>query len=87
MADSKKLTDFRGREDAGVYQISRDIALVQTIVFFPPVVDGPRLFGAIAAAKTLSTIIASAFQKELQPPVAAMIATVEKEEGRIILNA
>ncbi|MDC7242078.1 MAG: selenide, water dikinase SelD [Spirochaetales bacterium] len=52
------LADFTGSEDAGVYKISDDTALVQTIDFFPPIVDEPALFGAIAAANSLSDIYA-----------------------------
>lgn len=52
------LADFSGSEDAGVYQISKDLALVQTVDFFPPIVDDPVLFGAIAAANSLSDIYA-----------------------------
>lgn len=52
------LADFSGSEDAGVYQISNDMALVQTVDFFPPIVDDPALFGAIAAANSLSDIYA-----------------------------
>ncbi len=52
------LADFSGSEDAGVFKISDDTALVQTIDFFPPIVDEPALFGAIAAANSLSDIYA-----------------------------
>lgn len=45
-------------DDAGVYQISDDLALVQTLDFFPPVVDDPYLYGQIAAANALSDIYA-----------------------------
>lgn len=45
-------------DDAGVYRISADLALVQTVDFFTPVVDDPYWFGAIAAANALSDIYA-----------------------------
>jgi selenide,water dikinase len=41
-------------DDAGVYQLSEDVALVQTVDFFTPIVDDPYDFGAIAAANALS---------------------------------
>jgi selenide,water dikinase len=44
--------------DAGVYQISEDCALVQSVDFFTPIVDDPRTFGRIAAANALSDIYA-----------------------------
>ncbi|NIP74028.1 MAG: selenide, water dikinase SelD, partial [Gammaproteobacteria bacterium] len=45
-------------DDAGVYQLTDDLALVQTVDFFPPVVDEPADFGRIAAANALSDIYA-----------------------------
>lgn len=45
-------------DDAGVYRLTDDIALVQTLDFFTPVVDDPRQFGRIAAANALSDIYA-----------------------------
>ena len=45
-------------DDAGVYRISDDLALVQTLDFFPPMVDDPYSFGQIAAANALSDIYA-----------------------------
>lgn len=46
------------RDDAAVYRLTADIALVQTVDFFTPVVDDPYLFGAIAAANSLSDVYA-----------------------------
>ena len=47
-----------GTDDAAVYKISDDIALVQTVDYFTPIVDDPYTFGAIAAANALSDIYA-----------------------------
>lgn len=52
------LADFHGSEDAGVYKLNDEMALVQTIDFFPPISDNPLLFGEIAAANALSDIYA-----------------------------
>ena len=52
------LVGFNLADDAGVYKIKDDLALVQTVDFFPPVVDDPYDFGAIAAANALSDIYA-----------------------------
>ncbi len=52
------LADFSGCEDAGLMRISETLALVQTVDFFPPIVDDPFLFGRIAAANALSDIYA-----------------------------
>lgn len=45
-------------DDAAVYRVSEDTALVQTVDFFTPIVDDPYLFGQIAAANALSDIYA-----------------------------
>lgn len=45
-------------EDAAVYKISEELAIVETVDFFPPLVDDPYLFGQIAAANALSDIYA-----------------------------
>lgn len=45
-------------DDAGVYQITEDLALIQTVDFFTPIVDNPFDFGRIAAANTLSDVYA-----------------------------
>ena len=47
-----------GADDAGVYRISDDLAIVQTVDFFTPVVDDPYSFGQIAAANAMSDIYA-----------------------------
>ena len=52
------LVGYETSDDACVYQLSEDLALVQTVDFFPPVVDDPYLFGQIAAANALSDIYA-----------------------------
>jgi len=46
------------RDDAGVFRISDDLALVQTVDFFTPIVDDPYAFGQIAAANALSDVYA-----------------------------
>ncbi len=45
-------------DDAGVYKVSEDVAIVQTVDFFTPIVDDPYWFGAIAAANSLSDVYA-----------------------------
>jgi selenide,water dikinase len=57
-ADSNLLVGFEGRDDAAVYRIDDERALVSTVDFFSPMVDDPFLFGKIAAANALSDIYA-----------------------------
>ncbi len=52
------LTGIEGSEDAGVYKLSPDLALVQTVDFFIPIVDDPMVFGRAAAANSLSDVYA-----------------------------
>lgn len=57
-ADENVIVGIEGFEDAGVYKITDQIALVQTVDFFTPIVDDPYWFGQIAAANSLSDIYA-----------------------------
>ena len=52
------LVSFEGCEDAGLYLAAPSLALVQTVDFFPPIVDDSFLFGRIAAANALSDVYA-----------------------------
>ncbi|MBS1725126.1 MAG: selenide, water dikinase SelD [Armatimonadetes bacterium] len=52
------LVGLETRDDAGVFRVSDDLALVQTVDFFTPVVDDPYAFGQIAAANALSDVYA-----------------------------
>jgi selenide,water dikinase len=56
--DKNLLVGYDSRDDAAVYQVSDDLAIVQTLDFFPPMVDDPYLFGQIAATNALSDIYA-----------------------------
>lgn len=56
--DSNLLVGYDSSDDAAVYRISDDTAIVQTLDFFPPMVDDPYTFGQIAAANALSDIYA-----------------------------
>ena len=71
-------------DDAAVYRISDDVAVIQTLDFFPPVVDDPYDYGAIAATNAMSDIYAmggrvvlalniSAFPEDWPPEIAAEI--------------
>ena len=71
-------------DDAAVYRISEDLAIIGTLDFFPPLVDDPRTFGEIAAANALSDVFAmggrvlfalsiAAFPEELPRDVLAEI--------------
>ncbi len=56
--DPNLLVGTETGDDAGVYRLTDDLAIVQTIDFFPPVVNDPFIYGQIAAANSLSDIYA-----------------------------
>ncbi|MFB0920143.1 MAG: selenide, water dikinase SelD [Oscillospiraceae bacterium] len=57
-SDPNLLIGFESSDDAAVYKLSDELAIVQTLDFFPPMVDDPHIFGQIAAANALSDIYA-----------------------------
>jgi selenide,water dikinase len=57
-ANENVLVGFDTADDAGVYKLTPELALVQTLDFFTPIVDDPYTFGAIAAANSLSDVYA-----------------------------
>ena len=57
-ADENVIIGLERADDAGVYKIADDLALIQTVDFFTPIVDDPYWFGQIAAANALSDVYA-----------------------------
>ena len=95
------LVGLFGPDDAAVYRLSDDLAIVQTVDFFPPVVDDPYLFGAIAAANAMSDVYAmggevlmalniAGFPQDLDPAILARIflggAEKVAEAGGVIVG-
>ena len=58
LSDANVLVGFGTSDDAGVYRLSDDLAIVQTVDFFTPIVDDPYDFGRIAATNALSDVYA-----------------------------
>ena len=58
MDDPNLIVGMERADDAGVYKLSEDLAIIQTVDFFTPIVDDPYRFGQIAAANALSDIYA-----------------------------
>ncbi|MEG2394864.1 MAG: selenide, water dikinase SelD, partial [Ruthenibacterium sp.] len=73
--DDNLLVGYDTSDDASVYKISDELVLVQTLDFFPPIVDDPFLFGQIAAANALSDIYAMG----ATPKLAMNIMTITQE--------
>jgi selenide, water dikinase len=80
-ADPNVLVGFETSDDAGVYRLTEDLALVQTVDFFTPIVDDPFWFGQIAAANALSDVYAMGGR-----PVSALsiVAFPEKEDPSLM---
>jgi selenide,water dikinase len=57
-SDDRVLVDYRTADDAGVYKLDEERALVQTVDFFTPIVDDPFTYGQIAAANAVSDVYA-----------------------------
>jgi selenide,water dikinase len=55
---SEVLVGYEDNDDAGIYRLTPDLALVQTVDYFPPIVDDPYTYGRIAAANALSDVYA-----------------------------
>lgn len=65
--DPNLLVGFDKSDDASVYKVSDDLALVQTVDFFPPIADDPYLFGQIAATNALSDVYAMGGRAQAVP--------------------
>lgn len=63
--DPNLLVGFDKSDDASVYKVSDELALVQTLDFFPPIADDPYLFGQIAATNALSDVYAMGGEPKL----------------------
>ena len=77
--DPNLLVGFDKSDDASVYKISDELALVQTVDFFPPIADDPYTFGAIAATNALSDVYAMGGEPKLALNIMAIPADMPKE--------
>jgi selenide,water dikinase len=81
--DHRVLIDYRTSDDAGVYRLDENRALVQTVDFFTPIVDDPFVYGQIAAANALSDVYAMGGR----PLTALAIAGFPGDADRSVLSA
>ena len=56
--DENLIVGIETSDDAAIYKVTDDIAMIQTVDFFTPIVDDPYMFGQIAAANSLSDVYA-----------------------------
>ena len=82
VSDKDLLVGVGDLDDAGVYRISPDKAIVLTIDFFPPIVDDPATFGGICAANALSDIYAMG----AEPALAMNVVCFPEELPISVLN-
>ena len=84
--DENLLVGFDKSDDASVYRISEELALVQTVDFFPPIADDPYLFGQIAAANALSDIYAMGGEPKLCQNIMAVPESMPQDAVQEILR-
>jgi selenide,water dikinase len=85
-ADENVLVGFDTADDAGVYKLTPECALVQTVDFFTPIVDDPYIFGAIAAANSLSDVWAMGGRPVSALSILAYPAKGDLEDLEMILK-
>ena len=78
--DPNVLIGFDTADDAGVYQLTPELALVQTVDFFTPIVDDPYVFGQIAATNALSDVYAMGGR-----PISALALVCFPENGDVTI--
>ena len=84
--DPNLLVGFDKSDDASVYKINDEQAIVQTVDFFPPICDDPYIFGQIAAANAMSDIYAMGGQPKLALNIMAVPTSMNKEHVHALLK-
>ena len=84
--DPKLIVGYDKSDDASVYVLDENTALVQTTDFFPPIVDDPYLYGQIAAANALSDVYAMGGEPKLALNIMCLASSMGKEEVQEILR-
>lgn len=84
--DPRLIVGFDKSDDASVYKINDETALIQTVDFFPPIVDDPWLFGQIAAANAISDVYAMGGEPRLALNVLCVTDGLREEWIREILR-
>lgn len=85
-SDPRLIVGYDKSDDASVYKINDDTALIQTTDFFPPIVDDPFLYGQIAAANALSDVYAMGGEPKLALNIMCVTDSMDKETVQEILR-
>jgi selenide,water dikinase len=83
ISDENLLVGFDTSDDGAVYRLAPDLAIIQTLDFFPPMINDPYIFGQIAAANALSDVAAMGGE----PKVALNIVAFPTREDPSVLEA
>ena len=84
--DPRLIVGFDKSDDASVYVVNDDTALIQTVDFFPPIVDDPYLFGQIAATNALSDVYAMGGEPKLCLNIMAIPGDMPKDAVHQLLR-
>lgn len=84
--DPKLIVGYDKSDDASVYVVNDDTALIQTVDFFPPIVDDPFMYGQIAAANSISDVYAMGGTPKLALNVMCLAEKMEDDTVREILR-
>ena len=84
--DPRLIVGYDKSDDASVYVINEELALVQTTDFFPPIVDEPYLFGQIAATNALSDVYAMGGEPKLALNIMCLAENMDKHTVQEILR-
>ena len=84
--DPRLLVGYDKSDDASVYKITDDVAIVQTTDFFPPIVDDPFLYGQIAATNALSDVYAMGGEPKLALNIMCLADKMDDHTVREILR-
>lgn len=84
--DPNLLVGFDKSDDASVYRVTDELALVQTVDFFPPIDDDPYTFGQIAATNALSDVYAMGSEPKLALNIMAVPENLPKEAVHALLR-
>ena len=85
-ADPNLLIGFDSADDAAVYKVSDEIGVIQTVDFFPPMVEDPYIFGKIAATNALSDVYAMGGEPKLALNILCAAEGMAEETIREILR-
>lgn len=84
--DPRLIVGYDKSDDASVYEINDETALIQTTDFFPPIVDDPYLYGQIAAANAISDVYAMGGEPKLALNIMCITETMDKATVQEILR-